>query len=174
MNDLQTQALKRALGRFATGVVIITGIKDGVPSGLTCQSFVSVSLDPPLVAISPGRQSRSWPAIAESGAFCVNVASSGQRPTINYFARSGADKFSGVAWQPTESTGSPMIADCVAWIDCRIERSMEVGDHYLVIGHVVDHRVREGNPLLYYRSRYHDLGGSHEGDSPASVASLPY
>jgi len=175
MTDLRGQALRTALGRFATGVAVVTGANDGTPFGLTCQSFVSVSLDPPLIAISPSKISKSWPFIAASGAFCVNVASAAQREMCREFAASGGDKFSRVTWQPSGSTGSPVIAGCVAWIDCTVEKALEVGDHYLIIGMVVDHRVHGGQPLLYYRSQFHHLVGADDSEPGAAIAtaSLP-
>jgi len=175
MNDLQAQALKGSLGRFATGVAVVTGLTDGVPSGLTCQSFVSVSLEPPLIAISPSKKSQSWPLIAASGAFCVNVACYAQRGLCRRFATSGGDKFRGVTWRPSSSTESPVIAGCVAWIDCLIEKAIDVGDHYLVIGLVVDHLVQGGSPLLYYRSQFHSLGVADGGEPAAGItsASMP-
>src|ERR1700719_1397577 len=86
---------RTVLGHFASGVVIVTGTTPEGPSGFTCQSFFSVSLEPPLVAIAPGKSSTSWPGIAESGAFCANVLTEDQEALCRAFAVSGGDKFDG-------------------------------------------------------------------------------
>ena len=87
---------RAVLGHFTTGIAIITGMDGGDPVGLTCQSFTSLSLDPPLVGFSPGKSSTSWPRIRRSGAFCVNVLTEDQEEICRVFATTGADKFRGV------------------------------------------------------------------------------
>jgi 3-hydroxy-9,10-secoandrosta-1,3,5(10)-triene-9,17-dione monooxygenase reductase component len=148
---------RATVGHFASGVVIVTGTAAGVPTGLTCQSFFSLSLDPPLIAIAVGKSSASWPAIAASGAFCVNVLPEDQAELCRAFSRSGTDKFAGVAWTPAP-TGSPRLDNALAWIDCRIEAIHPAGDHHLVIGSVADLAAGDGNPLLYFRGRFSTLG----------------
>jgi flavin reductase (DIM6/NTAB) family NADH-FMN oxidoreductase RutF len=97
---------RAALGHFASGVTLITGIDEARPHGLTCQSFFSLSLDPPLIAIAPGKTSMSWPKVAKAGHFCVNILSSGQEDFAWAFSQSGADKFAGVGWSPA-GNGAP-------------------------------------------------------------------
>src|SRR5436190_1041908 len=111
---------RQVLGHFCTGVTIITGTRDHEPVGFTCQSFASVSLDPPLILIAPGKSSSSWPKIRDTGSFCVNILAEEQEDVCRVFATSGADKFRGVGWKPG-ATGSPVLSDVVGWIDCRIE-----------------------------------------------------
>ena len=144
---------RTVLGHFASGVVIVTGATADGPGGFTCQSFTSVSLDPPLVAIFPGRTSTSWPGIAESGAFCANVLTEQQEALCRAFAVSGGDKFSGVGWS-TASTRSPVLNDVLAWIDCRIEAVHDAGDHFLVLGRVQEMGYSNGRPLLFYRGGF--------------------
>jgi flavin reductase (DIM6/NTAB) family NADH-FMN oxidoreductase RutF len=142
------------LGHYATGIVVITGVLDGVPAGLTCQSFVSLSLDPALVAFAPNKQSQSWQRIAESGAFCANVLTEDQEDISRVFATSGADKFRGVGWRPAK-TGSPILQDVLAYIDCRIAARHDAGDHEIIVGRVVDlESSPRGRPLLSYRGGY--------------------
>ncbi|MDQ6614121.1 MAG: flavin reductase family protein [Actinomycetota bacterium] len=149
-----TAHFRSVLGHFATGIVVATGVLDGVPAGLTCQSFVSLSLDPALVALCPSRQSRSWRRIEESGAFCANVLTEEQEELSRVFATSGADKFRGVGWRAAE-TGSPILQDVLAWVDCRIEARYDAGDHYVIVGRVVDLEASpRGRPLLAYRGGY--------------------
>ena len=144
---------RTVLGHFASGVVIVTGMHDDGPSGLTCQSFFSLSLDPPLVAFAPGKTSKSWPKASFTGNLCINVLSSDQESLAWTFADSGTDKFSGVGWTPA-GHGAPHIADALAWIDCTVEQIHEAGDHYLVVARVIDLEAAEGEPLVFYRGGF--------------------
>lgn len=142
---------RTVLGRLPTGVVIVTGGDPEHPSGLVVGSFMSQSLDPPLVAVSPAKTSTSWPALQEAGAFCANVLHSDQTELARSFARSGTDKFAGVAWRPAPVTGAPVLEGVAAWIDCRIERTIEAGDHWLVLGEVLELAVDvEGGALVFH------------------------
>ena len=141
------------MGRFTTGVTIVSGIDDGEPVGFTCQSFVSLSIDPPFVAVAPARTSTSWPRIARSGSFCVNVLGDDQEDLCRGFAVSGGPKFDGVDWQPAPGTGSPVIEGSLAWVDCRVELVHDAGDHELIIGRVLDLGVGAGlTPALLPQS----------------------
>jgi len=146
---------RQVLGHFATGITIITAMDAGAPVGLTAQSFTAVSLDPPLVAFFPGKTSTSYPGIQRAGVFCVNVLAEDQEALCRAFAVSGGDKFSGVGYKPAAGTGSPLLADSLAWVDCRIETEHDAGDHYITIGRVLDLDVlREAKPLLFYRGGF--------------------
>jgi 3-hydroxy-9,10-secoandrosta-1,3,5(10)-triene-9,17-dione monooxygenase reductase component len=155
---------KQAMGTFATGVTIVSGIEDGRPVGFTCQSFMSVSIDPPFVAVAPARTSTSWPRIAAAGSFCVNVLADHQSEVGQRFAISGGDKFQGVSWHPGPATGSPVIEGGLAWVDCRLELVHDAGDHELIIGRVLDLGVgaSDGSPLLYYRSKFATVAGRRD------------
>jgi 3-hydroxy-9,10-secoandrosta-1,3,5(10)-triene-9,17-dione monooxygenase reductase component len=142
---------KEAMSRFATGVTIVSGLEDGQPVGFTCQSFVSLSIDPPFVAVAPARTSTSWPRIARAGSFCVNVLGDHQQQICEGFAVSGGDKFVGVDWHPAPATGAPVIEGSLAWVDCDVELVHDAGDHELIIGKVLDLGSGEGSPLLFYR-----------------------
>ena len=147
------------LGRFASGVTVVTGRHEGQPVGLTCQSFASVSLDPPLVLFVLSRSSRAWPLIRESGAFCVNVLASDQAWVSNVMASRGADKFADLAWRPAPGTGSPVLEGILGHVDCTLEAVHPGGDHDVVIGRVVDLRAgAPADPLLVYRGRYRTTG----------------
>jgi 3-hydroxy-9,10-secoandrosta-1,3,5(10)-triene-9,17-dione monooxygenase reductase component len=145
---------KEAMSRFATGVTIVSGLEDGQPVGFTCQSFVSLSIDPPFVAVAPARTSTSWPRIARAGSFCVNVLGDHQQEICEGFAVSGGDKFVGVDWHPAPVTGAPVIEGSLAWVDCRVELVHDAGDHELIIGKVLDLGSGEGSPLLFYRRTF--------------------
>ena len=143
------------LGRFASGVTVVTGTSDGRPVGLTCQSFSSVSLDPPLVLFVAARTSRAWPLIQLSGHFCVNFLGAGQAPLSNVMASRGVDKFAGVSWAPAPASGSPVLDGVLGYVDCTIHAVHEAGDHHIVVGRVLDLASTElTEPLLFFRGRY--------------------
>lgn len=146
--------LRQVLGRFPTGVVVVTASDGAVPVGLSVNSFTSVSLDPPLIAFCADRRSRSWAAIRRSRAFCVNVLAEDQEAVSRVFATRGAEKFGGVGWSPAPS-GSPLLEGVLAWIDCRIEAVHDGGDHEICVGRVDQLGVeREDGPLVFYRGGY--------------------
>jgi flavin reductase (DIM6/NTAB) family NADH-FMN oxidoreductase RutF len=158
VSDIDSAQFRHVLGHFPTGVTVVTGYYEEEPHGLTIGSFTSVSLDPPLVGFFPGRGSRSWPEIEMSGAFCVNVLSVRQAELCWRFAREGDDRFDGVVWRPS-TTGSPIIQGVVAWIDCDLEKVVEAGDHWFVMGRVRELEVEgelEHGPMLFFRGK---LGG---------------
>ncbi|MCZ1006984.1 flavin reductase family protein [Streptomyces lydicus] len=152
------------LGRFCTGVTIIAGVHEGQPMGFACQSFASLSLEPPLVSVAVAQSSVSGRRIEESGSFCATVLRADQAELCRRFGRSGADKFAGVAWDPAEVTGSPRVGGGLAWVDCRIESVVPAGDHRIVIGRVMDLSAPEeggdGAPLLFYRGAF--LGATRQ------------
>ncbi|MEO9323717.1 flavin reductase family protein [Nocardioides sp. C4-1] len=144
------------LGRFASGVTVVTAIGADGPVGMTCQSFSSVSLDPPLVLFVPSRTSRAWPLIRRAGSFCVNVLADGQAGVSDTMAGRGTDKFAGVDWTPSAVTGSPVLPGTLGHVDCTIHAVHESGDHDVVVGRVVDLEASDGDagPLLFFRGRY--------------------
>ena len=144
---------RAVLGHFASGVVLVTGMHDDRPAGFTCQSFFSLSLDPPLVAFSPGRRSTSWPKLAEAPGLCVNVLASDQEDLARGFSKAGADKFAGVGWSPS-SNGAPRLHGALAWIDCEIASVVDGGDHLLVTARVEALDASDGLPLVFYRGGF--------------------
>jgi 3-hydroxy-9,10-secoandrosta-1,3,5(10)-triene-9,17-dione monooxygenase reductase component len=146
--------MREVLGHFASGIVVITAMADEGPVGFTCQSFSSLSLDPPLVSFSPARTSSTWPKIRQVGRFCVNVLAVDQEELSGAFARSGTDKYAGVAWSAAPS-GAPILKGVAAWIDCGLEHEYPGGDHTIVAGRVHDLGADETcSPLLFHRGRY--------------------
>lgn len=146
------------LGRFATGVTVVTALEDGLPVGFTCQAFASLSLRPPMVVLAPAKSSTSWPRMAKAGAFCVNILGDGQQEVSEAFAEPREDKFAGVPWH-LGAAGTPVIDGSLAWVECALGSVHDAGDHELVTGRVLELGVGEGSPLIFYRSRYRRLGG---------------
>lgn len=155
-----TSLFTAVLSHFASGITVISSTADGQPVGLTCQSFFSLSLDPPMVAFSVARTSKSFAAIRRTGDFVVNVLSAEQREVSATMARSGTDKWADVRWERGPLTGHPVIDGTLAYLECRIAAEYDGGDHLIVTAHVLGlgHATHEtARPLLFYRSGYHGL-----------------
>lgn len=151
---------RHVMGHFPSGVSLVTGIADDGPAGLAVGSFMAVSLEPQMIAICPGLGSSSWPRVRSSGGFCVNILGEHQQELCRRFAISGGDKFAGLRWEPAPS-GSPVIEDTIAWIDCELESEQKAGDHWLVLGTVLDMDVNSTrNPLLFHRGEFERLASS--------------
>lgn len=149
------QHFRSVLGNFCSGITILAATVDGRPAGLTCQSFFSVSLVPPMIAFSVARSSTTYPLIQRVGTCCVNVLADEQRPLSNQFARSGTDKWAGVEWHPSPANGDPVIRDVLAWLECEIEQENEAGDHTVVVARVRSLGARpDAAPLLFFRGGY--------------------
>ena len=157
--QIDTRELRNTMGQFSTGIVVATGVLDGQPVGFAAQSFVSLSLDPPLVALCPGKGSTSWPQIRDSGAFCINVLTAAQKPICDVFASSGGDKFQGLDWR-AGTTGSPILTDVLAHVDCELVAEHDAGDHTIAVGRVVDFVTADAGaePLLFFRGAYGRFG----------------
>ena len=146
--------LRQALGRFATGVTVITTrTLDGKYEGLTANSFSAVSLDPPLVLWSLRLASPSLPGFKESGHFVVNVLSTAQNEVSRHFATPRHDKFEDVDFS-AGIAGCPMLDDSLAIFECRTETAIEGGDHMIFIGRVIQAHYREGEPLIFAAGKY--------------------
>jgi len=152
---LDIAELRRTLGSFATGVTVATTLdSDGLPKGLTANSFTSVSLDPPLVLVCVDKASSCHPAFAATTHFGINILCEDQQHVSRAFASRSADKFANIPWVPG-ITGSPIFPDSTAWLDCGIHDRLEAGDHLIVIGRVLSFgHSPEKQPLGYHRGGY--------------------
>jgi flavin reductase (DIM6/NTAB) family NADH-FMN oxidoreductase RutF len=152
-NGVTPQQMRAVLGTFCSGVVVVTAMSRA-PLGFTCQSFASLSLEPPLVSFAPARTSTTWPRIRELGRFCVNVLAHDQRELSERFARRGIDRFAGLSWRRSP-LGSPILAGVSAWIDCELAAEHDGGDHTIVLGGVRSLAADpQRHPLIFYRGRY--------------------
>lgn len=150
---------REVLSGFCSGVTVVTAMGGDRPVGLTCQSFMSMSLDPPLVAFAPAVTSTTYAAIQEAGHFGVSVLAADQAALASTFARRGGDRFAGVRWHRAV-TGAPLLDGAIAHIECDIVREFRVGDHLLVVGRVVALAgVADAAPLLFFHSSFRALSG---------------
>lgn len=159
MTDFDDRAFRDAMGNFCTGVVIATGMDADAPAGFAAQSFVSLSLEPPLVAVCPGKYSSSWPKLRDSGSFCINILAADQKRVCDAMAVSGGDKFAGLSWRQGV-TGSPVLDGVLGYVDCDLEVEHDAGDHTIAIGRVRDFAILEAakGPLLFFRGGYGEFG----------------
>ncbi len=157
--SIDPQDFRRVLGRFPTGVTVVTANASGGPIGVAIGSFASISLDPPLVGFFLGNQSGSGAAIQEAGHFCVNVLAADQIELCGVMASRGDDKFEGVDHHPSPVTGAPVFGGIMAAIDCKLHSVVEAGDHNLIVG-AVQHL--EGSdltdPMVFFGGNYGTFG----------------
>ncbi|WP_131738407.1 flavin reductase family protein [Actinomadura roseirufa] len=157
-------AMRRTIGRFATGVAVVTTHDGQGPHGMTVNSLTSVSLDPPLLLVCLTTGARTTDAVVTSGRFAVNVLSDRQLEIALRFARRGADHFEGLA--PAYGAHRvPVVPDALAHLECTAERHFEAGDHVVVIGRVHGVCDRAGEPLAFLGGRFADL--TERGGEPA-------
>jgi 3-hydroxy-9,10-secoandrosta-1,3,5(10)-triene-9,17-dione monooxygenase reductase component len=146
---------RQVLGRFCTGVTVVTAVDGGRPVGFACQAFAALSLDPPMVLFCPARTSATWQAIERAGRFCANVLGAHQQELSQRFGSRGPDKFAGVHWSPSPS-GAPVLGAALAWVEAEVTAVHDGGDHHVVLGRVTDLGCADGSdpPLLFYRGGY--------------------
>jgi 3-hydroxy-9,10-secoandrosta-1,3,5(10)-triene-9,17-dione monooxygenase reductase component len=164
-DEIDPRSFRNTLGHYASGITIIAGFDGEEPVGFTCQSFYSVSTEPPLVSFSVMLNSTTYPRIRETGKFSVNVLSGTQHEISNQFARKGTDKWAGIDWNPTRNN-NPIVSDTLMWLDCDILAEHEAGDHYIVVGRVNEMSTPEwhtGDPLLFFKGQYRHLVGLGAG-----------
>ena len=150
---------RNVTGAFATGITLVTAARDGVYSGLTVNSFTSVSLDPMLVLVCVDLTSETHPAITESGAFAINILRDDHEQVSRAFATKDPDKhgaISGLSVRPGV-TGSPIMESALAYIEARVVQEIHAGDHTIFVGEVVDCASFEGEPILFFRGKYRSL-----------------
>ena len=152
---------RKVLSHFGSGVTIVTTSDgDKRPAGLTCSSFASVSLDPPLILVCVDHKAQCFPALRESARFAVNILSATQEAVSRRFATSKIlDKFEGVAHTMTD-LGLPLLHDALAHLECTTVNKHVEGNHTIFVGRVERISVPGGEPLLYYKGRYEKLAGS--------------
>jgi len=154
-SEIDPAEFRNVLGHFPTGVTVVTAETSAGPIGVAIGSFASISLDPPLVGFFLGNQSASGLAIEEAGHFCVNILAADQLELCGLMASKAEDKFRNVETSPAPKSGSPMLPEVHAVIDCAVESIVSTGDHNLIVGkvlHLEPHR--EAPPLVFYKGQY--------------------
>lgn len=160
------------LGRFCSGVTVVTAMDGACPVGSTLQSFTALSLDPPLILLCPAETSRTWSVIERSRVFAVNVLATDQEHLARRFAAKLGDRFGGVRWSPHGLTSAPHLDGALATIDCSLDSARQVGDHHVAIGRVLDLTCNDGLPLLFFRGSYGVPASRSTQDHMAEAATI--
>jgi len=153
--------LRECLGRFATGVTVVTCRGSEGPCGITANSFSSVSLEPPLVLWNIAKVSNSLQAYLDAKYFAINVLAAGQQELSSHFAQSDHTVFNGIDYD-TSDRGVPLLPDSVARFECRTHQVHDCGDHYIIVGEVESYRSDEREPLLFYNGRYASVSNGQD------------
>jgi len=154
------RSFRDALGRFATGIALVTATPDGEPAGLIVNSLTSVSLEPPLVSFCPSRSSLTWSRMRRARRFGVNVLGSEHEAFAVRATPAGADRFAGLEWELTRG-GVPRVADALATLECEIVAEHPAGDHWIVVGRVEDLCISPArDPLVFFAGAFGAVQGA--------------
>jgi flavin reductase (DIM6/NTAB) family NADH-FMN oxidoreductase RutF len=160
--SVDQQIFKQVMRQFVSGVTVVTTQVNNQLTGATVSAFAPLSLEPPLVLICLGTQRTCHTAIAMAGMFAVNILDEQQEDVSRRFGSCHAEKF--IAGCYTLSAhGLPLLCHALALIECRVSAALPGGDHTIFVGEVLHAQAFEGQPLVYYQSRYHRLAPSVEG-----------
>ena len=145
---------RHVLSHFASGVTVVTNWDaEGRPAGLTASAFTSVSLEPPLILVCVDHKAQSYPALRASSRFAINILGAEGEAVSRRFATTNADKFDGVTYR-SGPLGLPLLAEALAYLECRTVHAYPGGDHTIFVGEVEAAQARDGEPLLYFRGLY--------------------
>jgi len=153
---------RQVLGRFATGVTVVTVCKDNIRRGMTANAFTSVSLNPPLVLVSVDKKADTHGLMMETDTFCINILAEHRRQWSDWWAGKAPkdqDQFANIPYS-SKVTGSPVLDDCLGYIDCKVWARYEGGDHTLFVGEVQEAAMSNDpnlKPLLFFASKYRKL-----------------
>jgi flavin reductase (DIM6/NTAB) family NADH-FMN oxidoreductase RutF len=157
MSELDPREYRQVIGRFATGVTVVTSLNvKGEPEGMTANSITSVSLDPVLLLVCFERSSRTAQAVTESRRFVVNILGEGQEELSFHFAKRPGDQFGGIEYELSDG-GIPILSGGIGHLECTVHFIYDGGDHIVVVGEVQKCRATEGKPLLFWRGDYRKL-----------------
>jgi flavin reductase (DIM6/NTAB) family NADH-FMN oxidoreductase RutF len=159
---ISNDEFKVALGRYASGVTVVTTKDtDGKLHGLTVSAFNSVSMNPPLILVCISKKTGSYESFEESKSFAVNILDESQIQISNHFASHSEDKFSGQNYELNKN-GLPILADCLANLECTLENSYDGGDHTIFVGKIEKATTQDGKPLVYWKNNYRRLESASE------------
>ena len=143
---------RAAMGRFATGVAVITTQSDIGPLGLTANSFSSISMEPPLVMWAPGRGSRRHDAFVKAQSFCIHVLGAHQFDLAKHFSTTG-DGFDAFDWALGDND-VPLLAGCAAQFHCTLHDTVEAGDHTMILGRITQAAYRDVSGLVFHQGKF--------------------
>jgi flavin reductase len=147
---------RKIMGHWATGVTVVTTDGEAGSHGLTANAVASLSLDPPLLLVAVDKRAATLDYLKKNGCFAVNILRLDQEEVSKRFATPGPKDFSDLNIN-TAATGSPILADCLAYLDCRVSEILPGGDHEIFVGEIVAGEYQGGEPLLYFSGGYRRL-----------------
>lgn len=156
VNKNNTETLRQGLGKFATGVTVVTCHGSEGPCGITANSFSSVSLQPPLVLWNIAKVSNSLQAYLDAEHFAINVLTAQQQPLSAHFAQAEHTAFDGISYAVSDK-GVPILPGTLACFECRTHEVHDCGDHFIIIGEIEEFRFDGGDPLVFFAGRYERL-----------------
>ena len=158
---IDPQLYRDVMATFPSGVVVVTAYgEDGLPRGLTVSAFSAVSLEPPLALVCIAKTSNTLPAVQQTTGFTANILAAGRDQLARRMATKLSDKFDGIAWRRSQSgQGGPILEDdAAAYAVCTLEQTIEGGDHWILIGAVVEGGHRQDvTPMVFSRREYRPL-----------------
>ena len=162
--SLTQESLREVFGLFPTGIAVVTASASGSLYGVTINSFSSLSLEPPLVLFSLARGLHTLHALLSARTFAIHFLREDQRHVSARFAKALSDKWNDVPYRQGV-TGCPVIESALAVLECRLHAQYDGGDHVIIVGRIAHLEKHPGsNPLIFYRGRYHTIGGEMEID----------
>lgn len=168
-SHLNSSDLRQAFSTFMTGVTVVTALdKQGNPVGFTANSFASVSLDPPLLLVCPGKTMHLFEVFNECDHFVVNILSEFQQDISNTFATEKGDRFAKIDWSK-DKQGSPLLADVAATFSCHVHQRVDAGDHIVLLGHINEFRMLGSRGLGYSNNGYFSLGMEQQAQEAPAV-----
>jgi flavin reductase (DIM6/NTAB) family NADH-FMN oxidoreductase RutF/DNA-binding GntR family transcriptional regulator len=168
---VEQQVFRDVIGRFASGVTVITTTVDGVDFAATASAISSLSMEPPMLLVCLNKTSGTQAAVTKAGVFGVNILAEGQEELAYRFARKGVDKFGGVNVE-TGQTGVPLLSDGLANLECRVTESVSGGTHTVFLARVAVAKGRDGAPLTYFRGRFGRLENVREDAAYKAIRDL--
>jgi flavin reductase (DIM6/NTAB) family NADH-FMN oxidoreductase RutF len=155
-STLEQAQLRQVFAAFPTGVAAVAAVVDGEPTGLAANSFVSVSLVPPLVSVCIGHSSTTWPGLRTAPRLGISVLGAHQETASRQLSSRDGERFAGLDWRATPH-GAVLVCEASAWFDCSIEQEIPAGDHDIVLLSVHDLGASEAMPLVFHGSTYRQL-----------------
>lgn len=161
MSKLNDEIFKKAMGKFPSGVVIVTTITpNGEKCGFTASAFTSLSLDPPLILVCLANSADCYNNFVTGEKFAVNVIGHQQHELAFKFATKGVDKFDGDEFEDGDS-GLPIISNCILSLECNMKNTFEGGDHEILVGEVQHAKLNEGTPSIWYEGSFRDISSKN-------------
>lgn len=162
MEPVTTDAFRRSVGRYATGIAVVSAVVDGHQHAMTVNSFTSVSLDPLLVLFCAEKVARFHEAVLGAGQWGVSVLGASDEAASRWFATRGRpleNQLAGFAWTPGPVTGAALLSSAIATLECATTSTADGGDHTVIVGSVLSAACAAGDaaPLVYYEGRYRSL-----------------